>query len=362
MVNSSDLFQRSVSRRRVLGAGVAAGGLLLIAPRSIRWDGALAAPTAPPAEAGFLSAAQMRVLTAVMGRMVPSDATPLGGAIEWGAPNYVQRLLTRGIAQLYPGGPVRCSFNDYVAPPPAKAAAWSAAIQGWRAAYVTGLRAVEEAARARYGTDFPGLIAPLHDEILREQDLAGTPFFAALYVHTMEGCYSHPVYGGNAGFAAWRAFGYQGDVHGVTDVDPVRDFAPRSGVTSQLGMSYTGSFGTNPFGLPSTAYSGQVYVPDGWGHYVQCGAPMPSGGYSESQMSSPVVTPEQPVTQSSCARSCSAEALRPSAADSAATPSAAAQPGLPNTSASAAAPTLAATAGLIAAWWASRSGRRASER
>jgi hypothetical protein len=31
----------------------------------------------------------------------------------------------------------------------------------------------------------------------------------------MEGVYGHPVYGGNPGFFAWRAFCYQGDVHGV---------------------------------------------------------------------------------------------------------------------------------------------------
>jgi hypothetical protein len=31
----------------------------------------------------------------------------------------------------------------------------------------------------------------------------------------LEGVYSHPVYGGNAGYQAWQSFGYAGDVHGV---------------------------------------------------------------------------------------------------------------------------------------------------
>jgi len=326
-----------------------AGGLLLVGPPPLRWERALAAPQVPPAEPGFLSPAQMRALVAAMGRMVPSDATPLGGATEWGAVNYVQRLLTWGVDELYPGGPVRCAFTEFVAPWPAKRAGWSAAIQRWRDVYVEGLQSLDETAKTRYGGDFAGLAAPLQDEILREQDLANTPFFRALYVHTMEGCYSHPVYGGNAGFAAWRAFGYRGDVHGVTDADPVKDFAPRSGASTQLGMSYTGGFGTNPFGLPDPTYAGQVYVPDGWARYVQCGTAIPVGGYLEQQMSEPVVTPEQPVTDAMCARHCVVE----SAGNAAAAPGAAAA-GLPNTGAVSAAPTLAAAVGLLAAWWASR--------
>src|SRR5205814_1381221 len=57
--------------------------------------------------------------------------------------------------------------------------------------------------------------APTQDAILTGLDDRRDPFFNALVEHTMEGVYGHPVYGGNRNFRAWKAFGYQGDVHGV---------------------------------------------------------------------------------------------------------------------------------------------------
>src|SRR5437588_169011 len=57
--------------------------------------------------------------------------------------------------------------------------------------------------------------ASVQDAILTELDDSGSDFFSALYNQTLEGVYSHPVYGGNRDYRAWRAFGYAGDVHGV---------------------------------------------------------------------------------------------------------------------------------------------------
>jgi gluconate 2-dehydrogenase gamma chain len=65
------------------------------------------------------------------------------------------------------------------------------------------------------GGDFAAVPPPVQDAILTTLDDRGDPFFAALYSHTMEGVYGHPVYGGNRDYLAWQSFGYAGDVHGV---------------------------------------------------------------------------------------------------------------------------------------------------
>jgi gluconate 2-dehydrogenase gamma chain len=297
------LFARRISRRAVLGAGIgaglAAGGLgVMRIPIEV-----LAAPRAVPAvERGYLSPARMRTLIAAVGRLVPSDTSALGGAVEWGAFNYVQRLLTRGVDALYAGGPVRCAFPAFIAAWPAKAAGWSVQVDAWRQAYADGLDGLDAGARSRYGMAFADLPAAMQTQLLLEQDDADTPFFRALYEHTMEGCYANPVYGGNAGMLGWRAFGYRGDTHGVSGDDPVLDFAPGSGASSQLGLHYSASYGTNPFGLVDTGYSGRVYVPDGWQPYAACG--IPTGGYRESVMASPQPALEVPLVDATCARAC----------------------------------------------------------
>jgi len=258
--------------------------------------------------------------------------------VEWGAFNYVQRLLTRGVDALYAGGPVRCAFPAFIAAWPAKAAGWSAQVDAWRRAYAAGLDGIDADARSRYGMAFAELPAPLQTQLLVEQDDVDTPFFRALYEHTMEGCYAHPVYGGNAGFAAWRAFGYRGDTHGVSGDDPVLDFAPRSGTSSQLGLQYSARYGTNPFGLVDITYSGRVYVPDGWQPYAACG--IATGGYRESVMASPQPAAETPVVDAACARACGPASGGRAAAV------AAANAMLPNTGSSSPGPVVAAVAAI----------------
>src|ERR1043165_6860080 len=58
-------------------------------------------------------------------------------------------------------------------------------------------------------------------------------FFGMLFDHTMEGVYSHPVYGGNKDYVGWDSVCYEGDVHGVrfpggedasADAEPWRKF------------------------------------------------------------------------------------------------------------------------------------------
>ena len=79
----------------------------------------------------------------------------------------------------------------------------------------------------RAGGSFADASTTEQDRVLTQIDYEGSEFFAALYDHTMEGVYAHPVYGGNAEYVAWNTFGYAGDVHGVRFPDapgPWHDF------------------------------------------------------------------------------------------------------------------------------------------
>src|SRR5206468_10176587 len=62
-----------------------------------------------------------------------------------------------------------------------------------RKLYAQGLAELD----SRTGGDFASASATAQDTALRALDLGGSKFFTALFNHTMEGVYGHPVYGGN---------------------------------------------------------------------------------------------------------------------------------------------------------------------
>ena len=73
----------------------------------------------------------------------------------------------------------------------------------------------------------------MQDLILEGLDFQADPFFGALFDHTMEAVYGHPVYGGNKDYVGWDSVCYEGDVHGVRfpggedaadDAEPWRKF------------------------------------------------------------------------------------------------------------------------------------------
>ena len=173
-----------ISRRDLLKQlGVAA------AAAPVALDAAAAqTPAAPVRREAFetLTAAEADILEAVTARLIPTDAAG-PGAREARAAHYIDRALAGQLAAA-------------------------------RAAYTSGLAALDAYARASKGTPFAALAPADQDAVLAdvESDRAtgftpsGRAFFTLVRAHTIEGTFSDPYYGGNANFVGWDLIGYPG--------------------------------------------------------------------------------------------------------------------------------------------------------
>ncbi|MHB1785017.1 MAG: gluconate 2-dehydrogenase subunit 3 family protein [Acidimicrobiales bacterium] len=213
------------SRREFLRLGAATGGLALVNPPSaaanlVRLTPRPATGLGPPG--GFLSASQRATLAAAVGRVVPSSGQGDWSAADLGVVEYIDGLLSGfdrdpATGRIYPAGPYRLGskqgpgFYAYRPLSRVKAIGWRRQVKRWQSLYAKGLAGLDAAAAGDFATA-PEL---QQDLILLDLDLSASPFFAALFDHTMEGTYSHPAYGGNQGYRAWQWLGFAGDVHGV---------------------------------------------------------------------------------------------------------------------------------------------------
>jgi gluconate 2-dehydrogenase gamma chain len=181
-----------------------------------------ASTVASPTDGSFLSAAQQATLGAAVARLVPASGPGDWSAADLGVVDYIDNLLS-GFGRdpvtggIYPGGPYRASssggsgFSEFRPLTAAKTLGWRRQVFAWQDLYTDGLAGLDEAAAG----DFAAAPGVEQDLILHALDDAASPFFGALFDHTMEGTYSHPVYGGNRGYASWQWLGFGGDVHGV---------------------------------------------------------------------------------------------------------------------------------------------------
>ena len=190
------------TRREFVQRGASAALVLALPPSAL----------VPQRDAGggFLTSGERRTLRAAVARIVPADGAGDWSAADVGADAYIDGLLA-GIDKIYAGGPVRSDFARFQQLSRVKTIGWSAEVRRLRTVYRDGLAQLDSLA----GGSFAAAPAPVQDAILTDLDDSGSDFFAALYDNTMEGVYSHPVYGGNMGYQAWKSFGYAGDVHGV---------------------------------------------------------------------------------------------------------------------------------------------------
>jgi hypothetical protein len=176
--------------------------------------GALALSLPPwllkPRGAAALAPSAQATLKAAVARIVPASGPGDWSAADVGADNYILGLLS-GTGQIYAGGPYRSRFARFQVLSRIKQIGWSREVKRLQGVYAAGLAQLDKLA----GGNFASVPAPVQDAILTELDDSGSDFFSALYNHTLEGVYSHPVYGGNKDYRAWRAFGYAGDVLGV---------------------------------------------------------------------------------------------------------------------------------------------------
>jgi gluconate 2-dehydrogenase gamma chain len=141
----------------------------------------------PPREAlEALTAAEADTLEAIVARLIPTDENG-PGAVEARAAHYIDRALV---------GPLASS----------------------RAAYNSGLAAINAYAEASKGAPFAALPAKDQDAVLTDMEKnaatgfrpSSAAFFNMVRAHTIQGTFCDPYYGGNASFVGWDMIGYPG--------------------------------------------------------------------------------------------------------------------------------------------------------
>jgi len=210
MTSHRSRLRRGLTRRQFLTGAARAGAAGAVASALPLRSAAELGASAPESGAFAFSAGERATLVAALARMIPAEPPGTWSAADAGAIVYIERLLA-GTSDIYAGGPTRDHFDDFQPLSRVKEIGWEHEVTRLRMVYHDGLRELD----ARAGGDFAALPSPAQDAILTELDFEGSPFFTALFHHTMEGVYAHPVYGGNVDYVSWRTFGYAGDVHGV---------------------------------------------------------------------------------------------------------------------------------------------------
>jgi hypothetical protein len=254
-----------VNRRAFLAGSAGAAALLAVPPGGLL-ETVAQAEAASRGHPRFLSAHQRRTADALFDALVPPVAGR-GGAKAARAVDYLDFLLgshLTGRPPLYHLGrfsgrtayPARCGpshrfprdgFRRYRSLDRAERIAWklrldgSAAhphldrnadvlgsVVGWRHRYRAGLRAIDEESRSLFGRPFADLDPTQREAVIAAADQS---FVGFAYSHAVEGTYSAPEYGGNAGRVGWRSIGFDGDRQPLGYVDPKTgcELAPVSG-------------------------------------------------------------------------------------------------------------------------------------
>jgi gluconate 2-dehydrogenase gamma chain len=140
----------------------------------------------------FFTAAEARVVAAACERICPSDASG-PGAKEAGVVIYIDRQLAGPYGAdkyRYTKGPFVESYPEHGYQAKANP----------RETYRTGI--------AQLGANFETL--PADEQIEKLKAIEKTHFFQLLRAHTIEGMFSDPMHGGNAGLIGWQLIGYPG--------------------------------------------------------------------------------------------------------------------------------------------------------
>jgi gluconate 2-dehydrogenase gamma chain len=169
----------------------------------------------------FFDAHQRATVEAAMARMIPTDHEP--GAREAGTIDFVDRYLS-GIEFIH----ARPDGGGFETLTGKRADAWKQRIDVLRKTYLEGIAALDALAREMFRADFRSLSEAQQDETLSalergqaggvgegpalQQTLTETElsFVPLLAMHTRQGFYSDPVYGGNKGHAGWKVIGFPG--------------------------------------------------------------------------------------------------------------------------------------------------------
>jgi gluconate 2-dehydrogenase gamma chain len=182
----------------------------------------------------FFDPHQRATVRAAMARIIPTDDTP--GATEAGTIDFLDRYLS-GTRYIY-AKPDGSGFEELTGK---REEAWRQRIDRIRKSYESGVRDLDERARSAHGSDFVDLDPEQQDQVLRyleqpyqEQEaeaeqarvtLYGAPiepalqqtsheidlgFVPLLALHTRQGFYADPIYGGNRDRVGWEVIGFPG--------------------------------------------------------------------------------------------------------------------------------------------------------
>ena len=172
----------------------------------------------------FFDDDQRATIKAAMARIIPTDDTP--GAREADTISFLDGFLA-GLGRIF-AKPDGSGFETLTGK---RAEAWQRRLDRLRSVYVAGIADLDARSRAAHGADFVNLGASEQDGILRqidpddraEGDAGGEApplqqtkaefdldFFGLLCLHTRQGYYADPIYGGNRGRVGWATIGFPG--------------------------------------------------------------------------------------------------------------------------------------------------------
>jgi gluconate 2-dehydrogenase gamma chain len=186
-------------------------------------------------QAAFFDPHQRATVEAAMARIIPTDDRP--GAREARTIDFLDRYLS-GIDFIY-AKPDGSGFERLEGK---RADAWRRRVETLRERYVAGVEELDRTARERFGSDFAALSDDDQDEVLRavegandrqqeaqleraRMQLYGAPvevalqqtsaeieldFVPLLALHTRQGFYADPIYGGNRDRVGWDVIGFPG--------------------------------------------------------------------------------------------------------------------------------------------------------
>jgi gluconate 2-dehydrogenase gamma chain len=198
-----------------------------------------AANTTTTGGPGFLSEEARQTLAAAMARIIPTDRDP--GAREAGAIDFLDSYLSGGVDRVW----AKPDGSGFVELTGKHREVWARRVDEERAAYAYGVEELDCRSREAYGAPFRELPEPQQDAVLTEMERGSAErvsdpaaeltefahwpaqpvgpqsadqsvearargFFQMLVMHTRQGFYADPIYGGNRGHAGWDVIGFHG--------------------------------------------------------------------------------------------------------------------------------------------------------
>ncbi len=253
-----------ISRRDFLkiSALVATGaGIAACEPRMMRMQGGLSVPNSlvedqypnipfappepPPYILKVLTSAEAKTVEALTARIYPGDASD-PGARESGVTNYIDKMLTfhEGYVEYtYIHSPHAKAYEGDQ-PPDQKSDEHGPIIwvkksemdrYGFQSLktpvklYQDGLTYVDKYSNQKFGKNFVDLTEDQQDQVLDDmekgkaadafEDPTDKSFFKMLQMHTIQGMFSDPAYGGNKDMIGWKQIGYPGAQRAYTPGD-----------------------------------------------------------------------------------------------------------------------------------------------